>query len=284
MGIFKMTEQEENLKRQLEEIEALESIYEENFILESVSSFTILIQEEGFDPVTLTVSLPPEYPASAPPTYQKSAPFLRGDEKLELCSQLEQVYIDNLGECLVFLWVEHIRTYLQERDGVSEEPIDNAKEEDNELSEALLQSKLEEPCPVIVTGDVIQDRKSVFQGHAVSVKSADEVQRVLAKLYQNKKVAQASHNIYAYRIFSEEKQTWLQDCEDDGEDAAGGRLLHLLEILDTKNTLVVVSRWYGGILLGPDRFKHINNSARQVLETAGMIQPKDDKTKKKKGK
>ena len=35
--------------------------------------------------------------------------------------------------------------------------------------------------------------------------------------------------------------------------------------------LVVVSRWYGGIQLGPDRFKHINNCARNVLEKCNFI-------------
>lgn len=88
---------------------------------------------------------------------------------------------------------------------------------------------------------------------------------VLSKLYENKKIASATHNIYAYRIYCEDKQTFLQDCEDDGETAAGGRLLHLMEILNVKNVMVVVSRWYGGILLGPDRFKHINNCARNIL-------------------
>ncbi|KAG9340119.1 hypothetical protein JZ751_022045 [Albula glossodonta] len=88
---------------------------------------------------------------------------------------------------------------------------------------------------------------------------------VLDKLYENKKIASATHNIYAYRIYCEDKQTFLQDCEDDGETAAGGRLLHLLQILDVRNVMVVVSRWYGGILLGPDRFKHINNCARNIL-------------------
>lgn len=67
------------------------------------------------------------------------------------------------------------------------------------------------------------------------------------------------------RIYCEDKQTFLQDCEDDGETAAGGRLLHLMEILNVRNVMVVVSRWYGGILLGPDRFKHINNCARNIL-------------------
>ncbi|TRY91914.1 hypothetical protein DNTS_029632 [Danionella cerebrum] len=42
-----------------------------------------------------------------------------------------------------------------------------------------------------------------------------------------------------------------------------------LQILDVSNVLVVVSRWYGGILLGPDRFKHINNCARNILLQEG---------------
>jgi hypothetical protein len=38
---------------------------------------------------------------------------------------------------------------------------------------------------------------------------------------------------------------------------------------------VVVSRWYGGTLLGPDRFKLINQAARDALEKAGFLD--DDK-------
>lgn len=41
------------------------------------------------------------------------------------------------------------------------------------------------------------------------------------------------------------------------------------QILDVRNVMVVVSRWYGGILLGPDRFKHINNCARNILVQEG---------------
>lgn len=36
--------------------------------------------------------------------------------------------------------------------------------------------------------------------------------------------------------------------------------------------LVVVTRWYGGVLLGPDRFKHINRVARDALVRAGVVQ------------
>jgi hypothetical protein len=36
---------------------------------------------------------------------------------------------------------------------------------------------------------------------------------------------------------------------------------------------VVVSRWFGGILLGPSRFTLINNTARRQLAATGYIQP-----------
>ncbi|TSK53743.1 Protein IMPACT [Bagarius yarrelli] len=56
------------------------------------------------------------------------------------------------------------------------------------------------------------------------------------------------------------------------------------QILDVRNVLVVVSRWYGGILLGPDRFKHINNCARNILVQEGFtetLQAKGDGGKEK---
>ena len=33
----------------------------------------------------------------------------------------------------------------------------------------------------------------------------------------------------------------------------------------------MVSRWYGGVHLGPDRFRHINNAARAAIEAHGAI-------------
>ena len=73
---------------------------------------------------------------------------------------------------------------------------------------------------------------------------------------------------------------FLQDCDDNGENQAGSRMLHLLEILECQNVLVVITRWMtGGIHIGPDRFKHINNAARNKLEIAGIVsknQKKDE--------
>ena len=233
----------------------------------------------------MLVSLPPSYPASQPPSYSLTAPRLSAAEKCQLAADLSQLYLDNAGHCLVFHWAEHLRAFLQARDicdnKASPRVVSDPLEEN--ICLALEKSNLE-TCPDILTGDVLEDRKSVFQGHTACVKSPEEVKSVLNKLYTNKKIAQATHNIYAYRIFLPERKTWLSDCDDDGEDAAGGRLLHLLEILDVTDRLVVVSRWYGGIKLGPDRFKLINNAARNVLKSAVSDLGKEEKNKKKKKK
>lgn len=39
----------------------------------------------------------------------------------------------------------------------------------------------------------------------------------------------------------------------------------------------MVSRWFGGILLGPIRFRHINSAARNALEKCGYIKNKPKK-------
>ena len=55
------------------------------------------------------------------------------------------------------------------------------------------------------------------------------------------------------------------DNDDDGEHGAGSSLAHLIEMRKEDGVLVLVSRWYGGIHLGPKRFAHIVNVARDHL-------------------
>jgi putative IMPACT (imprinted ancient) family translation regulator len=41
--------------------------------------------------------------------------------------------------------------------------------------------------------------------------------------------------------------------------------LFLIDRLNLDNVAVCIVRWYGGIQLGADRFKHISNAAREAL-------------------
>lgn len=307
----KSDEHESDLQSQIEEIEALSSIYGDEWCVidEASRIFCIRISEKTQQPkwtVCLQIILPPDYPSSAPPIYQINAAWLRGQDRITLSNSLEELYVENAGENILYLWVEKIREFLVEKsqssmtDGpetsravTTEEDCHNYDEDDVQdyslLKLASSQSDdnfsnfsdgtLDEELPPIQHGETITDRRSTFQPHLAPVVTPKQVKMVLNKLYENKKIASATHNIYAYRICCEDKNSFLQDCEDDGETAAGGRLLHLLQILDVRNVLVVVSRWYGGIQLGPDRFKHINNCARNILVQEGYTDTSEDASK-----
>ena len=85
------------------------------------------------------------------------------------------------------------------------------------------------------------------------------VRQVMDALLGNSKVQQASHNMMAYRLPNRD------DFDDDGEAQAGKRMLHMLQMMNVSETMVVVSRWFGGTLMGPARFGIINNVAKDAI-------------------
>jgi len=125
--------------------------------------------------------------------------------------------------------------------------------------------------PSWVLSDVVTEKKSVFVARAARVSSPLEAKTYLQHLLStDKKAAKATHNITAWRIQGA-NDTVYQDCDDDGETAAGSRLLHLMQLMDIWNVMVIVTRWYGGVQLGPDRFRIINSVARDAFTKGGFI-------------
>ncbi|CCX15943.1 ribosomal protein S5 domain 2-type protein [Pyronema domesticum] len=133
--------------------------------------------------------------------------------------------------------------------------------------------------PWIIAPPVVE-KKSTFVARVIEVTDAKEAQRLINTCLADKKLAKATHNISAYRIVRENGST-IQDNDDDGETAAGSRLAHLLQVMDVQNVLVVVSRWYGGVKLGPDRFRLINTAAREALVLGGFVKEEKKSTKGK---
>lgn len=68
-----------------------------------------------------------------------------------------------------------------------------------------------------------------------------------------------------------------QGFHDNNEGGSGLRLLGLLDRLRLVNILVVVSRWYGGVPLGPGRFKCISDVAMEALQNGGYLKTKPGK-------
>lgn len=286
----------DNVSSQADEIEALSAIYQDDWKVEDPANRVykiVLCSESNDEKLSFQVTLPPEYPSEAPPFYEISAPWMSQEKKARLLAALDDHFYNHLGENILYDWIEIARKALDE--GPAEcEPLVNSDDETPEVVEPFEQLTLESDQPSamdlrdglnIFHGGTLEDRRSVFQAHLAEVHSAREVEQVLDELKTNKKIAEATHNIWAYRILQTEPRTVLcKDSEDDGETYAGNRLLHLLDILNVTNVLIVVTRWYGGIHLGPDRFKHINKVARDLLEQRGYIKKLPTSDSKTRGK
>lgn len=103
-----------------------------------------------------------DYPESGPPRYELSAPFLRGAQKQHLDRMLNDIYADNIGQCMIHLWVEALQDFWTEHEASVSTACDLQAED--QLSEASTVEHSSAKCPDINTGDCIEDRKSVFQG------------------------------------------------------------------------------------------------------------------------
>ena len=116
-----------------------------------------------------------------------------------------------------------------------------------------------------LVGETITDRASTFQAHAIKIKAKKDAEFYKKCLLNQKKIKKATHNITIYRLINKETKQITEDYNDDGEDGAGYRLLGIIQKMKLVNLFVMVSRWYGGTLLHQDRFKRINDSAKNLL-------------------
>jgi len=107
---------------------------------------------------------------------------------------------------------------------------------------------------------IISDRGSKYAVSGGVVTSKDEALVFLKLLKSKKKFAKATHNSWAV-VF--ESGVILKN--DDGESGAGMGIARVLEGAGTHNLIVVVTRWYGGVHLGGDRFRHVSNATQIFL-------------------
>uniref|UniRef100_A0A0R3S6A9 RWD domain-containing protein n=1 Tax=Elaeophora elaphi TaxID=1147741 RepID=A0A0R3S6A9_9BILA len=257
---------EADRKAQLEEIQSIESIYGDLIHLESSSQLSV-----RFNDVQLTIYLPKHYPTSSPPYFELSGPSMTEIQKEEVKNSMNEIYAKNVGQPVLYEWITFLNDYLADfGSNLKEESID---EDESPSISAVVPSPSSQQCiPTIISGNSMVDRKSTFQAHVAQVFSKNEVALVLNKLKENNKIARATHNMYAWLTEETVNGRLIKhhDCEDDGEIGAGAKLLNLLELMKAKNVLVIITRWYGGIHLGPDRFRHICNLARQILVDNGF--------------
>lgn len=94
----------------------------------------------------------------------------------------------------------------------------------------------------------IVEKKSKFIGHLFYVESAEEAEQKIKEM--KKKYFDARHNCIAYRVLEQGKL--IEKSNDDGEPSgtAGAPMLNILQKNNMVNIVIIVTRYFGGILLG----------------------------------
>lgn len=104
---------------------------------------------------------------------------------------------------MIYYLVEALKDFLESHKYYVEECDDEDEEEDYTVYEYKPPPKeyVQTNSKNIYSSETpIIDRKSVFLGHVIKITNVDQIQESLDQLFRSKKVANASHNIYAYVI------------------------------------------------------------------------------------
>jgi len=117
----------------------------------------------------------------------------------------------------------------------------------------------------VVFDKIIKDRGSVYAVSLGRVGGRDDLKKFLKQVHNyNKKFRHATHHSYAARISKDEAV--YETKGDDGETGAGMVILRIMQKQNFVNTAVCVTRWFGGVKLQGDRFKHLQNATLYGLD------------------
>lgn len=118
------------------------------------------------------------------------------------------------------------------------------------------------------SSDEFSEKRSRFIGYSKPVKTEEEAVEFINKI--KKEHWDARHNCYAYSI----KNGGIKRYSDDGEPqgTAGVPILETLNKNDIVDAVVVVTRYFGGILLGTGGLvRAYSKAAKLALEASKII-------------
>lgn len=120
-----------------------------------------------------------------------------------------------------------------------------------------------------VTAQIVE-KKSKFIGDLCYVSTVEDAESKIAQIH--KKYYDAKHHCYAYRI--QTKEGILEKASDDGEPSgtAGAPMLQLLKKQELTNVIIVVTRYFGGILLGTGGLvRAYTEATKEALNKANIV-------------
>ncbi len=112
------------------------------------------------------------------------------------------------------------------------------------------------------------EKRSVFYGYTAPVATEEEAVAFVKKIKE--KHSDARHNVYAYVL----RENNIQRFSDDGEPhgTAGLPLLDTLRKQDITDCVIVVTRYFGGILLGTGGLvRAYSTAAKDAVEDGEVV-------------
>lgn len=111
--------------------------------------------------------------------------------------------------------------------------------------------------------------KSIFICDIIPINNENEIKEHLKKI--KKEFFDAKHHVYAYILGPKQN---IFKCNDDGEPqkTAGYPILNILLKKEITNTLVIVTRYFGGTLLGTGGLvRAYSNACLKAIENSTFI-------------
>lgn len=115
-----------------------------------------------------------------------------------------------------------------------------------------------------------EEKKSIFIGHIKRVHNEEEAKEFISKIKTSHK--EARHNVFAYVIGVNKG---IQRYSDDGEPQGTGGIpmLEVLKKNDLTDVVVVVTRYFGGILLGTGGLaRAYSKGAVMAINEGGIVE------------
>ena len=104
--------------------------------------------------------------------------------------------------------------------------------------------ELESVLYSISSGKVLMQNKNRYQAHSAAISHENQVPHILAYLNKKDRFQKAKNKIFAYRVnqYNEQNNNMelYENYEDDGEEGAGEKLLHLLQKMGVENIFIIV--------------------------------------------
>jgi len=118
---------------------------------------------------------------------------------------------------------------------------------------------------------IYEEKKSVFYGACFPVRSEEEALKLLQA--EKRRYPDARHHVYAYILSEGNLLRYSDDREPQG--TAGMPVLDLLRKSGITDVLMVVTRYFGGTLLGTGGLvRAYTAAAKAALSAAGMAEGK----------